>query len=71
MTNTDRIPRLLSANEVARALGVSYKTLWLLKEAGAIPCVRVGGSVKYEASDVQAFIKANKTATRGGEGAAR
>lgn len=64
MTDTNRIPPLLSAKDVARTLGVSYRTLWLLKESGSIPSVRVGGSVKYDPRDVREFIERNKTARR-------
>jgi excisionase family DNA binding protein len=38
---------LLNANQTAALLAISARTLWSLTNAGMIPCVRIGRSVRY------------------------
>jgi excisionase family DNA binding protein len=48
---------LLSANEVARLLGVSKRTVHRLNSSGKIPKpVRIGGSVRWRESDIRQWI---------------
>jgi excisionase family DNA binding protein len=41
-------PRLaLTPRETAHSLGISERSLWSLTRQGRVPCVRLGGSVRY------------------------
>jgi excisionase family DNA binding protein len=51
---------LLTAQEAAKALAVSPRTLWSLTKNGAIPCVRIGRSVRYMLADLQAWAESQK-----------
>lgn len=48
----DNINRLLSANELAEALGVSLSTVRRLTRDGQIPVIRVRSMVRYDISAV-------------------
>lgn len=53
---------LLTSDALAKALGVSTKTLDRWRRGGEGPAfVQVGASVRYLASDVDAWIDANRT----------
>lgn len=38
---------LLDAKQTAALLAISARTLWSMTNAGMIPCVRIGRSVRY------------------------
>ena len=58
------IHRLLwTCREVAGALNVSERTLWTLTKAGAMPCVRIGRSVRYDPVDIRQWIERQKNVT--------
>ena len=40
-------PRLTSATQAAKTLGISPRSLWTLTQAGTIPYVRLGHRVMY------------------------
>jgi excisionase family DNA binding protein len=50
----------LDANDVARMLKVSYRTILRLAERGELPYFRVGDLWRFERKDVEEFIKRNK-----------
>ena len=50
----------LDANDVARILKVSYRTVLRLAERGELPYFRVGDLWRFERKDVEEFIKRNK-----------
>jgi excisionase family DNA binding protein len=50
----------LDANDVARILKVSYRTVLRLAERGELPYFRVGDLWRFERKDVDEFIKRNK-----------
>ena len=52
--------RLLEAKEIAARLGVPAS--WVLEHArsGAIPCVRLGRYVRFDAGDVDEWVAACK-----------
>jgi len=50
----------LDANDVARMLKVSYRTVLRLAERGELPYFRVGDLWRFERKDVEGFIKRNK-----------
>ncbi len=55
----ERTKRLLSADELARELGVGRTTAYALLWSGQIPSMKIGRLRKVRREDVQAFIDAN------------
>lgn len=53
---------LQTEREVAERLHVSERTVGRLRERGALPFVRVGGQVRFQASDVEAYIASHTQA---------
>ena len=53
------LENLLRPREAAKILDINPSTLWRLQTAGEIPYIRIGNSVKYRPSDLQAFIENN------------
>lgn len=47
---------LMTADETAKALGVSARTVWTLTQEGALACIRIGRRVLYDPADVRAFV---------------
>ena len=46
-------PRLTSATQAAKTLGISPRSLWTLTQAGTIPYVRLGHRVMYTHNSLQ------------------
>lgn len=49
-------PLLLTSREAAQRLRISERSLWQLAKDGRLPVVRLGRSVRYSISDLQALI---------------
>lgn len=50
---------LVSAQTLAKRLGVSVRTLWRLRGAGKLPSpVRLGGAVRWRTADIEAWVAA-------------
>lgn len=48
---------LLNAQQLAKILNISPRTLWRLKSAGKLPePVKIGGSVRWHPKDIQELI---------------
>jgi excisionase family DNA binding protein len=47
---------LLTANQTAKSLCVSPRTVWSLTHEGALACIRIGRRVLYSPTDIQAFV---------------
>jgi excisionase family DNA binding protein len=60
MTVIDERP-LVKVVEVAKRLGVSEEWVYRAVSEGRIPSVRVGATVRFQLSDVEDFIKANRS----------
>lgn len=54
-------PLLLTAEETARALRISRRTLYSWTTSGAIPCCRLGARVLYSPNDLRALIEKLRT----------
>jgi excisionase family DNA binding protein len=53
---------LLKANEVAQMLSISTRTLWRLVSVKKFPApVRVGGSTRWRAAEVEAWVESRCT----------
>ena len=57
--NHEKLPRLLTASDVANALGLGLSTIYLLIRRGDLPCIRFGRAVRVRPEDVEKFIDAN------------
>ncbi len=56
---TEETKRLLSADELARDLGVGRTTAYALLWSGQIPSLKIGRLRKVRREDVEAFIDAS------------
>jgi excisionase family DNA binding protein len=61
ITNLDG---LWDANDVARYLKVSRSWVYHRAEAGQLPCVRVGGLLRFDPATIRASARGEVTATR-------
>jgi excisionase family DNA binding protein len=61
----EQTKRLLSAEDLARELGVGRTTAYSLLWSGTIPSMKVGSLRKVRRSDVDAFIEARLEKTSG------
>jgi hypothetical protein len=51
---------MLKSHQVERRLHISYSTLQRLRRSGALPFVKVGGTIYYKESDVLHLIERNR-----------
>ncbi|MGD9646360.1 MAG: helix-turn-helix transcriptional regulator [Pirellulales bacterium] len=57
---------LITANELARRLAISKRSLWRLRSAGQLPePIRLGGAVRWRLEDIQKWIADGCPAPRG------
>ena len=50
---------LISADDLARMLGVSRRSIWRLNSAGRIPRqIKIGGSVRWDCDEINRWILA-------------
>ena len=54
-------PLLLSARDAAKSLALSERKLWSLTAGGEVACVRIGRAVRYDPSDLRAYVDQNKS----------
>lgn len=60
------MPRLLlRPREAAQSLGISERTLWNLTQAGTIPPIRLGRSVRYDPEVLRQWIADQRPSLRG------
>lgn len=50
------VPVLLKVRDVAKALGVSYRTVWRLRQRGELDVIYVGKSPRVRLSDLKRLI---------------
>lgn len=55
--------KLLKPSEAADLLAISERTLWSLTNANEIPHIRIGRSVRYAVSDLEAWIDSKREST--------
>lgn len=51
------VERLLTYKQAGQLLGVTDRTVWTLVNAGELPAVRFGRSVRIDPADLRAFIE--------------
>ena len=55
--STETVPMLINAEEVARMLDVSERTLWRLVSGGKVPPpVRIGRSTRWRVAEIRDWI---------------
>ena len=54
--NKDADERLLTVKDVAERLQMSVSWVYKQTEAGLLPCVRLGASVRFRPSELRAYI---------------
>jgi hypothetical protein len=56
-------------NEVcaAQMLAISPRSLWTLRDNGAIPYVRIHSSIRYRVADLEAFVAQQLSTANGGK----
>jgi excisionase family DNA binding protein len=64
VVDSQKIKLLLKPGEAAEALSISARKLWALTNAGEIPCVRFGRSVRYDLADLREWIDSRKGGQR-------
>lgn len=64
MANSPKVKLLLKPSDAAEALSISPRKLWAMTNAGEIPCVRFGKSVRYDPTDLREWIDAQKGGRR-------
>lgn len=65
--NTDNLEQeegLWDANDVARFLKASRSWVYQRAQAGQLPCVKIGGLLRFEPAAIRAFIKGQGAKTR-------
>jgi excisionase family DNA binding protein len=63
--NEKLLPRLLKAEEVAEATGLSLPRVYELVRAGVLPAVRLGRSVRFHPDVLQNFLEGGARAGGG------
>lgn len=56
-THVDEVRDLWDANDVARYLKVSRSWVYQRAEAGLLPCLHVGGLLRFDPATVRAFAR--------------
>jgi len=51
---------LLSAEDAAEYLGMSKSWVYKAAEFGRLPCVRIGSALRFDPSELQAFVKSQR-----------
>ena len=64
-TSPDAI--LVDSKQAAAMLAIGSRHLWTLTNCGAIPCVRIGRSVRYRVADLNAWVAAGCPSTQEGD----
>ena len=59
-----KIKLLLKPCDAAETLSISPRKLWAMTNAGEIPCVRFGKSVRYDPADLREWIDSQKGGRR-------
>jgi excisionase family DNA binding protein len=62
----DKLPRLLTVQEVSQILHLGRSTVYLLIQLGDLPCVRFRRSVRVRPGDLEKFIE-SKLANTGNQ----
>jgi excisionase family DNA binding protein len=60
-TETAQATRLLRVSEVAARLQLAVPTVYALIRRGALPGVRVGGSVRVDPAELERFLDKGRT----------
>ncbi|HEY4313831.1 MAG TPA: helix-turn-helix domain-containing protein [Pirellulales bacterium] len=59
--STEQQQLLVTSKQAASMLAISERTLWQLTSDGHLPAVRFGRTVRYDLSDLRAFITSRRS----------
>ncbi len=59
-TTTEEPERLLVVREVAELLRFNQKTVYEMAAAGRLPCIRIGGRLRFHPGDLTKWLEARK-----------
>ncbi|HEX8823024.1 MAG TPA: helix-turn-helix domain-containing protein, partial [Archangium sp.] len=62
--NLEQEEGLWDANDVARFLKASRSWVYQRAQAGQLPCVKIGGLLRFEPAEIRAFIRGQGTKIR-------
>ena len=62
MSNTT-LPRLLTARQVAEDTGLPLARVYELAREGAMPCVRLGRAMRFDAEELRSWLANGGTAS--------
>lgn len=54
----EHTPILVDAKQASAMLSIGTRQIWTLTNCGAIPCVRIGRSVRYRVADLNTWAAA-------------
>ncbi|NVJ15324.1 helix-turn-helix domain-containing protein [Myxococcus sp. AM010] len=60
-SNEEQDAALWDANDVARFLKTSRSWVYQRAQAGELPCLKIGGLLRFEPAAIRAFIKNQNT----------
>lgn len=60
VTTNTAVASLLNAEQTAKRLAISERTLWSLTNAKEIPHLRIGRAVRYDPRDLDVWIERRK-----------
>lgn len=60
MSSESHAEALLSADDVARLLGLTRKTVYRLTQAGDLRHVRINKTVRFEPAAVRAYVESHR-----------
>jgi excisionase family DNA binding protein len=55
------LDRLLTTEEAAELLNVSYSWMKKAAQRGAVPCTRIGRAVRFSPAHIQAIVEAGES----------
>lgn len=58
--------KLLTVKEVAARLTISESSVYRLLKAGDLPSIKIGGALRFDEQDVEAYIERCKATDQGG-----
>ena len=68
MITTTRLPRLISARDVADQTGLSVARVYELAREARMPCIRLGRAMRFDGDAVRAWLADGGTTSREDEG---
>ena len=62
-----QMPMLVTELQAAKMLAISPRSVWTLRDTGAIPYVRIHSSIRYRVADLEAYVAQQLSTANGGK----